>query len=90
MQMMHSLSHCLVHSVDGYRDDSNIGETPDGKLLARLGGVYVQSVYFLCVYVYACMLVSLREREKEHKLAFGQMPVVYVCMYHNFDKHIFI
>lgn len=54
MQMMHSLSHCLVHSVDGYRDDSNIGETPDVKLLARLEGVFVQSVCFY-VCVYTCM-----------------------------------
>lgn len=56
MQMMHSLSHCLVHSVDGYRDDSNIGETPDVKLLARLEGVYVHSV-FMCVFIHVCKSV---------------------------------
>lgn len=44
MQMMHSLSHCLFHSVDGYRDDSNIGETTDVKLLPWLEGVCVHSV----------------------------------------------
>lgn len=42
MQMKHSLSHCLLHSGDGNRDDSNIGENTLGKLLASLRGAYAQ------------------------------------------------
>lgn len=38
--MMHSLSHYVVHCVDEYQDDSDIGETTYVKLLASLQGFY--------------------------------------------------
>lgn len=85
MQMMHSLSHCLFHSVDGYRDDSNIGETTDVKLLAWLEGVCVHSVQFMCMcvtvyilHLYLCVWECEREREREYEL--WQMPCVFLCV----------
>lgn len=63
MQMMHSLSHCLHHPVDEYRNDSNTGETTDVKLLARLQGVYV--CYTLCVNAKMCLC----ERQRQYMLA---------------------